>query len=108
VSVSLDPTIYPEPLRFDPERFSPSRAEHKRAEFAFVPQGHPNPHISHGCAGIEVFIVLFATFNSNWFCEHHLTHKSMWHLVQYHCFEAFCGGVGTNLLWQTRTSRGSP
>jgi cytochrome P450 len=59
VSVNLDPNVYSEPFRFDPERFSPSRAEHKRSEFAFVPQGHPNPHISHGCAGIEVLYLTF-------------------------------------------------
>jgi cytochrome P450 len=62
VSVSLDPTLYPEPLRFEPERFSPSRAEHKRAEFAFVPQGHMNPHISHGCAGVEFSTIVLKLF----------------------------------------------
>lgn len=33
------PSIWTDPMRFDPERFAPGRAEHKRHPYAFVPFG---------------------------------------------------------------------
>ncbi|KAF8550961.1 cytochrome P450 [Imleria badia] len=42
----LDPNIYTEPLKFDPDRFSPARSEEKKAPHAYLAWGsgrHPCP-----------------------------------------------------------------
>jgi cytochrome P450 len=61
-SSHLDPTIYPDPQRFDPDRFSPARAEHLRHPHAFAPTGAGGP-MGHKCAGYELaptFLKVFA------------------------------------------------
>lgn len=34
-----DPSIFPEPEKFDPERFSEQRAEDKKVPYSFIPFG---------------------------------------------------------------------
>ncbi|KAJ7671376.1 cytochrome P450 [Mycena polygramma] len=48
--VHLDPAIYPEPYKFDPERYDVGRAEDTRAPFAFLGWGAGR----HACAGVKV------------------------------------------------------
>ncbi|KAJ7672338.1 cytochrome P450 [Mycena polygramma] len=48
--VHLDPAIYPEPYKFDPERYDVGRAEDMRAPFAFLGWGAGR----HACAGVKV------------------------------------------------------
>jgi cytochrome P450 len=56
---NVDPSIYRQPERFDPERFAPGRAEHCAHPLAFIPQGAPPP-TGHQCLGLEysTFLVL--------------------------------------------------
>jgi cytochrome P450 len=56
---NLDPDVYRQPERFDPDRFAPGRAEHRAHPLAFIPQGAPPP-TAHQCLGLEysTFLVL--------------------------------------------------
>jgi cytochrome P450 len=51
-STHLDPAVYRDPRRFDPDRFSKERAEHRSHEFAFVPHGG-GPATGHKCPGTD-------------------------------------------------------
>jgi cytochrome P450 len=59
--VNRDPSIYPEPERFDPDRFGPGREEHRKHPLAFIPQGS-EPPTSHRCLGLEYSTLLTLAF----------------------------------------------
>jgi cytochrome P450 len=60
-SSHLDPKIYREPHRFDPDRFAPPRAEHELHEHAFVPHG-PGPQLGHKCPGTDYATLFMKAF----------------------------------------------
>ncbi|CAG8976008.1 hypothetical protein HYALB_00007535 [Hymenoscyphus albidus] len=47
--VSLDPTIYPDPLKWDPARYLPDRAEDKKRPYAYIGWGVAR----HPCLGMR-------------------------------------------------------
>ena len=59
--LNRDPTIYSEPLRFDPDRFATDRAEHRRHPMAFIPQG-AEPPTGHRCLGLDYSTALVLAF----------------------------------------------
>jgi cytochrome P450 len=57
----LDPAVYADPQKFDPDRFGPGREEHKKHEHGFVPNGAGAP-TGHKCAGYEFAPLLLKVF----------------------------------------------
>ena len=60
-SSHLTPSVYPDPMRFDPERFAGTRAEQLRQTHAFAPTGAGGP-MGHKCAGYELAPLILQVF----------------------------------------------
>jgi cytochrome P450 len=58
---NMDPAIYRDPARFDPDRFGPERAEHRKHAMAFIPQG-AEPPTGHRCLGLDYSTFLTLAF----------------------------------------------
>ncbi len=58
---NLDPAVYPEPRRFDPDRFGSDRSEHMAHPLAFIPQG-AGPPTGHQCLGLDYSTYLVLAF----------------------------------------------
>jgi cytochrome P450 len=58
---NLDPAVFRDPERFDPDRFGPGRAEHAAHPLAFIPQG-AGPATGHLCLGLDYSTVLVLAF----------------------------------------------
>lgn len=58
---NMDPAIWKDPEKFDPDRFGDARAEHKVHEHAFCPQGS-GPMTGHKCLGADYSTLVALVF----------------------------------------------
>jgi cytochrome P450 len=58
---NLDPAVFADPHRFEPDRFGPARAEHLSHPLAFIPQG-TGPPLGHLCLGWDYSSIVVLAF----------------------------------------------